>query len=202
MSAKKADHTVTDLCRVLEISTSGYYAWLKRLPSEHQQEDERLLAPIKPIFDASRQTYGSPRVHANLKELGHKVAKKRVARIMQENGLVVLPSRGWRCVTTKAGPNHGVAPNELDRDFEASRINEKWVTDVTCVLTEEGWLYLASMIDLYNRGVVGWAMSENNDTQLTLNALDMALEFIILQRGLSSIPIVVATTQPMTIVVR
>ena len=168
---------MTDLCRVMEISTSGYYAWLKRLPSEHQQEDERLLALIKPIFEASRRTYGSPRVHASLKQLGHKVAKKRVARIMHENGLVVLPSRGWRCVTTKADPSHGVAANELARDFEASRINEKWVTDVTFVPTEEGWLYLASMIDLYNREVVGWAMSENNDTQLTLNALDMALEF-------------------------
>ncbi len=136
-----------------------------------------LLTLIKPIFDASRGTYGSPRVHATLKDLGYKVAKKRVARIMQENGLVVLPSRGWRCVTTQADPSHGVVPNELDRDFEASGINEKWVTDVTFVPTDEGWLYLASMIDLYNREVVGWAMSDSNDTQLTLNALDMALEF-------------------------
>jgi len=175
--AQKAEHTVTELCRVTEISTSGFYAWLKRAPSLHQQEDEKLLKLITPIFEASRQTYGSPRVHATLKELGHKVAKKRVARIMQEAGLVVLPSRGWRCVTTKADPTHGVEPNLLDRDFEATHINEKWVTDVTFVPTDEGWLYLASMIDLYNREVVGWAMSDSNDTQLTLNALDMALEF-------------------------
>jgi transposase InsO family protein len=168
----------------MEISTSGFYAWTKRSPSLHQQEDERLLKLITSVFEASRKTYGSPRIHAVLKELGHNVAKKRVARIMQENGLVVLPSRGWRCVTTQADPSHGVAPNELDRDFEASRINEKWVTDVTFVPTDEGWLYLASMIDLYNREVVGWAMSEHNDTQLTLNALDMALEFRNPPKGL------------------
>jgi len=113
------------------ISTSGYYAWLKRSPSEHEQENQKLLKLIRSIFEASRSTYGSPRVHATLKDIGHKVAKKRVARIMQENGLVVLPSRGWRCVTTQADPSHGVEPNELNRDFEASRINEKWVTDVT-----------------------------------------------------------------------
>lgn len=86
----------------MNISISGYYAWLKRLPSEHEQQDEKLLKLIKPIFDASRSTYGSPRVHSTLKDLGYKVSKKRVARIMQENRLVVLPSRGWRCVTTQA----------------------------------------------------------------------------------------------------
>ena len=107
---------------------------------------------------------------------GIRSARNRVARIMRENGVAVLPRRGWRCVTTKADPRNSVAPNELDRDFTASTVNEKWVTDVTFVPTDEGWLYLASMIDLYNREVIGWAMGESNDTALTLSALDMALE--------------------------
>ena len=177
ISAQKANFTVSELCHALEVSTSGYYAWCKREKSQRQLEDERLLELIKSIFKASRETYGSPRIFEVHKELGHKIGKNRVTRIMKENGLIVLPRRGWRCVTTIANPHHAVAANELDRDFTASSVNEKWVTDVTFIPTDEGWLYLASMIDLYNREVVGWAMGENNDTALTLSALDMALEF-------------------------
>ncbi len=177
VSAQKAHFEITDLCHAMGVSTSGYYAWLKREPSLRQVEDEKLLELIRLIFESSRQTYGSPRIHATLQELGHKVAEKRVARIMQENGIVVRPSRAWRCVTTKSDPRNSVAANDLDRDFTATNVNEKWVTDVTFIPTEEGWLYLASMIDLYNREVVGWAMGESNDTALTLNALDMALDF-------------------------
>ena len=177
VSAQKANYSVSELCHALEVSTSGYYAWCKREKSQRHLDDERFLELIKSIFKASRETYGSPRIFEALKELGHKIGKNRVTRIMKENGLIVLPRRGWRCVTTKANPNHSVAANELDRDFSASSVNEKWVTDVTFVPTDEGWLYLASMIDLYNREVIGWAMGENNDTALTLAALDMALEF-------------------------
>jgi len=177
ISAQKAQYPITDLCNALEVSTSGYYAWCKREKSQRQVEDEAWLALIKPIFKASRETYGSPRIHATLKQLGHKIGAKRVARIMQGNGIVVRPERAWRCVTTNADPLNAVAANELDRDFIASAVNEKWVTDVTFVPTDEGWLYLASMIDLYNREVVGWAMGESNDTALTLSALDMALDF-------------------------
>lgn len=176
ISTQKAQHAITDLCSALEVSTSGYYAWCKREKSQRQVEDEAWLELIYQVFESSRQTYGSPRIHATLKELGYKIAEKRVARIMQENAIVVLPERAWRCSTTKADPNNAVATNELDRDFTATAVNEKWVTDVTFVPTDEGWLYLASMIDLYNREVVGWAMSESNDTELTLSALDMALE--------------------------
>jgi transposase InsO family protein len=92
----------------MDVSTSGYYAWLKREPSLRQVEDEKLLKLIRLIFESSRQTYGSPRIHATLQELGHKVAEKRVARIMQENGIVVRPSRAWRCVTTKSDPRNSV----------------------------------------------------------------------------------------------
>ena len=177
VAAQKAHYPVTELCSALEVSTSGYYAWSKREKSQRQVEDESWLELITSIFKSSRETYGSPRIHATLKELGHKISEKRVARIMRENGIVVGPVRAWRCITTKADPLNAVAANELDRDFTAKAVNEKWVTDVTFVPTDEGWLYLASMIDLYNREVVGWAMGESNDTTLTLKALDMALEF-------------------------
>ena len=177
VSAQKAHYPISELCNALEVSTSGYYAWCQREMSQRQVEDGVWLKRIASIFKASRETYGSPRIHATLKEQGHKIGKKRVARIMQENGIVVRPESTWRCTTTKADPRNAVAPNGLDRDFIATAVNEKWVTDVTFVRTGEGWLYLASMIDLFNREVVGWAMGENNDTVLTLNALDMALEF-------------------------
>jgi len=177
VQAQKAEFKVTDLCRVLGVSCSGFYAWLKRAPSKRKLEDEKLLGLIIQLFDASRQTYGSPRIHDALQKLGHRVAEKRVARIMQENKLFVVSSPTWRCRTTQSDPTHGVANNELNRDFSATRINEKWVTDVTFIPTDEGWLYLAAMLDLYNREVVGWAMSDSNDTKLTVKALDMALKY-------------------------
>ena len=166
---------MTDLCNALGVSTSGYYAWCKRQPCQRELDDVKLLEVIKELFKTHRQTYGSPRIHYALKDLGYEVGEKRVARLMRENGLSATPKRAWRCVTTRSNPNHVVAVNELDRDFTATEVNEKWVTDVTFVYTEEGWLYLAPMIDLYNREVVGWAMSDSNDTALTLNALNMAL---------------------------
>jgi len=177
VKAQKAQFPVTQMCRTLQVSSSGFYAWSKREKSQRHKDDERLLKLIISIFQASRKTYGSPRIHATLKQQGHNISEKRVARLMQENGIVVRPACRWRCVTTKADPRNAVAKNELNRDFSATAVNEKWVTDVTFVPTDEGWLYLASMIDLYNREVVGWAMGEHNDTALTLNALDMALEF-------------------------
>lgn len=177
VTAQKTSYSVIELCQALEVSTSGYYAWCKREKSPRQVQDEVWLELIKSIFKSSRETYGSPRIYATLKELGHQIGEKRVARIMKENSIVVGPERAWRCVTTKADPLNAVAANELDREFTATAVNEKWVTDVTFIPTDEGWLYLASMIDLYNREVVGWAMGESNDTALTLNALDMALDF-------------------------
>ena len=175
ISAQKAFFPVTDLCNTLEVSTSGYYAWCKRIPSQRKLDDNALLQVTKSIFVAHRHTYGSPRIHDALKDLGHKVGEKRVARIMRENALAVLPRRGFRCTTTKADPKNAVANNELDGDFTAHAVNKKWVTDVTFVATEQGWLHLASILDLYNREVVGWAMGDHSDTAVTLNTMDMAL---------------------------
>ena len=175
VSAQKADYSVRDLCNAMEVSTSGFYAWCRRGKSQRAQHDDAWLVRIKSIFTASRETYGSPRIHAELKALGHTISAKRVARIMRENALAALPGRIWRCVTTENDPSNAVASNGLNRVFTASSANEKWVTDVTFIPTDEGWLYLASIIDLYNREVVGWAMGDSNDTGLTLRALDMAL---------------------------
>lgn len=175
VSQQKAYYPVTVLCNVLEVSTSGYYAWCNRKPCQRELYDGQLLEVIKELFNTHRQTYGSPRIRDALKDLGHRVGENRVARIMRENKLSAYHKRAWRCVTTQTDPNNPVTENVLDRDFTATDVNEKWVTDVTFVDTDEGWLYLAPMIDLYNREVVGWAMSDSNDTALTLSALDMAL---------------------------
>lgn len=184
VSDEKACFSVNALCSVLQVSTSGYYAWCKRKTCQTKHNDAALLKIIKLIFSTSRETYGSPRVHATLLAQGHQVGKNRVARLMRENALVVRPKRGYRCSTTQADPNNAVARNKLDRDFTASNANEKWVTDVTFIPTDEGWLYLASVLDLYNREVIGWAMSAHNDEALTLGALDMALEANNPPRGL------------------
>ena len=175
VSTQKAHFSVTDLCSAVEVSTSGYYAWCKREACQRELDDAQLLEVIKELFKTYRETYGSPRIHDALKDLGYKVGKNRVARIMRENGLSAHPKRAWRCITTQSDPTHPVAENVLDRAFSATDVNEKWVTDVTYVDTDEGWLYLAPIIDLYNREVVGWAMSDTNDTELTLSALNMAL---------------------------
>ena len=176
ISVEKAHFPVNALCRVLNVSKSGYYAWCNRKPSKRTLDDAALLRVIRSVFSANRKTYGSPRVHAVLLDQGIEVGENRVARIMRENGIAVQTRRGFRCSTTQSDPNNAVVGNELDRDFTATAINEKWVTDVTFVPTNEGWLYLASILDLYNREVIGWAMSDRNDETLTLNALDMALE--------------------------
>lgn len=173
--AEKVNFPVTVMCSVLEVSTAGYYAWSKRGKSNRQLDSEELLDSIKMIHARSRGTYGSPRIQKELAKCGVHVSVNRVARLMQENDIKVQPKRGYRVSTTKSDPANQVTPNTLDRDFTATEQNQKWVTDVTYIQTDEGWLYLAAIIDLFNREIVGWGMSENNDTALTLGALDMAL---------------------------
>lgn len=176
VDAEKARWSVVRMCKMLQFSPQTYYAWTKRGKSTKELSDEQLLVQIRAAFKASRGAYGSPRVHAALKAEGVCVGRNRVARLMRENGLRVLLRRGFRCTTTVRDPSHEVAPNSLDRDFTASAPNEKWVTDVTFIPTDEGWLYLATMLDLYNREIVGWAMDDTNDQLLTKRALDMALQ--------------------------
>lgn len=174
IAAEKAFYPVEVLCEVLEVSRSGYYAWLTRKPPEHAEKDAELAADIAAVHEGSRSTYGSPRVHAELRARGKRVGRKRVERLMRERGLVARQKRRFRRTTDS---NHAlpVAPNVLDRRFETKASNQAWVTDVTYIATDEGWLYLAAILDLFSRRVVGWATSATNDRALALNALQQAL---------------------------
>jgi transposase InsO family protein len=179
IAAEKAQHHITTLCRNLRVSPSGYYAWACRPRSAHAQQDEILRVQIRASFTASRQTYGSPRVHRDLRDLGHRVSRKRVVRLMQAEHLRGRAPKRFK-VTTQSDPTATVPANLLAREFVAEAPNQRWVGDTTeCVVGERGRLYLAVLIDLYSRMVVGWAISATNDRHLTLRALESAL----LRRG-------------------
>ncbi len=165
---------MTLLCQVLDVSVSGYYTWRKRPVNPQCREDARLSAEIQQIFLDHRQVYGSPRIHAVLKTRGIHCSRKRVVRLMQHLGLSAQSKRR-RKPTTKSNPQARWAPNRLNREFEADHPNSKWVTDTKAVETAEGWLYLAVMLDLYSRMVVGWAMAETSDSELVELALRMAV---------------------------
>ena len=175
VQAEKAEFGVARLCRALRVSCAGYYEWCIRPKSTHAIEDEKLKVPINTAHsDEGRTYYGSPRVHRSLKKQGVKISRKRIVRLMQENGLLGRARRRFKCTTDS---NHGlpVATNLLARDFTASEPNQRWVGDTTELLTLTGRLYLAVIIDLYSRFVVGWALSAVNDRHVTIKALDMAL---------------------------
>jgi len=167
-------YSITLLCQALEVSVSGYYAWCQREVSEHQREDARLSAEIQQIFLEHRQVYGSPRIHAVLKARGVHCSRKRVVRLMQQLGLSAGRKRS-RKPTTKSDPRARFAPNRLNREFGAEEPNTKWVTDTKAVETAEGWLYLAVILDLFSRMVIGWSMAATEDEQLVELALRMAV---------------------------
>ena len=167
-------HAITLLCQALEVSISGYYGWRSRSVSQHSREDARLSAEIQQIFLDHRQLYGSPRIHAVLKARGFHCSRKRVVRLMQQLGLCAQLKKR-RKPTTKSDPRARFAPNRLGRDFEASQPNSKWVTDTKAVETAEGWLFLAVILDLFSRMVVGWAMAAIEDGELVSLALRMAV---------------------------
>jgi putative transposase len=170
----RKEYPVTVLCETLGVSLSGYYAWKKRPMSEHQREDHQIAAHIREVYQSYRQVYGSPRIHAELRDQGITISRKRVARVMREQGLSACRRR-HRTITTRSEPGARVAPNLLDQDFTASRPNEKWTGDITAVWTYEGWLYLAVVLDLFSRRVIGWAMAAIQDETLIETALRMAL---------------------------
>ena len=174
IEAEKARYPVRLLCRVLDVSRSGYYAARRRPESERSRRDRQLQVAVRAAHAASRRSYGSPRLHRELTAQGHAVGRHRVARLMREEGLRGRRRRRFRR-TTKANPNHPVATNELARCFHTTAPNQAWVSDISYLWTSEGWLYLAVVIDLYSRRVVGWAMGERIDQALTLRALEMAL---------------------------
>lgn len=162
------------MCRVLEVSTSGYYAWLKRARSKRVREDVVLTQRIKKIHTRSKGTYGAPRIHAQLTKEGIHVGRKRVARLMRAADIRGV-SRRRRFSTTQRQADARPAPDLVERDFSASGPNELWVADITYVSTWSGWLYLAVVLDAWSRRVVGWAMATHLRTQLVLDALAMAI---------------------------
>ena len=175
IQAEKAHYPVSGLCQLLNVARSGFYAWCRRPSSARAQQNQWLMTHIRACYQAARGRYGSPRIHQDLRTQGLQVGRHRVARLMRLHGLrSVSRRRIWR-------PQAGVAPaavaaNTLRREFTATRPNEKWAGDITYVPTRQGWLYVAVLMDLYSRRIVGWAMDEQLTTTLTLMALEMALQ--------------------------
>jgi len=174
IAEQQLNYPIKTMCRVLGVAQSGYYAWRRRAPSRQSQENTVLGERIARMYQANRQVYGSPRIHAALRAEGQQCGRKRVARLMRERGLSAKP-RTHRVRTTDSQHEHPVAPNLLNRDFTASAPNSKWVADITGVWTWEGWLYLAVVLDIFSRMVVGWAMDQHRDEALVEQAALMAL---------------------------
>jgi putative transposase len=171
--AEKGTYSVALMCRVLGVCRSGYYAFARRPKSPRCAANEQLVERILLIHARSRGSYGSPRVHAKLRAQGNHVSRKRVERLMREGGIVARRRRRFRR-TTDSNHTHGVANNVLARNFQTTQPNRVWVSDITYIPTRQGWLYLAAIIDLFSRKVVGWSMRETIDTSLVLDALHMA----------------------------
>jgi putative transposase len=183
IAAEKALYPVRLLCELLEVSRSGYYAWIDRPAPRKKIADAQLVVEIKGALVRGRGAYGSPRVHRELRAHGIHVSKKRIERLMRENGLVARQKRRF-VHTTDSRHGYPIAPNVLDRNFDVQAANQAWVGDVTYIPTGEGWLYLAVLLDLFSRRVVGWATSATNDRDLALQALEQALRTRRPKRGL------------------
>lgn len=175
MAAHEGDFAITRMCQALDVRRSSYYAWRKREPSVRAQQNQVLVEEIKHIHSDSRQTYGSPRIHAALRQKGILCGKNRVADLMRTQGIAGRKPKRRVPMTTQHRPGVVAAPNLLNQDFSVSAPNLKWVTDITYIDTAQGWLYLAPVMDLYSRMIVGWAMADHMQTTLVENALHMAL---------------------------
>ena len=175
VAAEKASHSITIMCRVLEVSRSGYHAWRQRLPGPRAVEDARLTARIRVLHKKRRQVYGSPRIWSDLVvDDGERIGRKRVERLMRQDGLSGLITKKWKATTVRV-PGVRVADDLLDRNFAAEAPNRCWVADITYLRTWEGWLYLVAVQDLYSRRIVGWAMADHLRAELVTDALQMAL---------------------------
>ncbi len=176
IAVEKADHSITMLCRCLRVTRSGFYAWQRRPESTHARDDRRLKVLVRASFEESTHRYGSPRVHEDLLEQHERVSRKRVVRLMQEDGLKARLRKRYK-LTTMSDHDQPVAANLLDRQFEAEAPNQRWVGDTTeFVIGGSGKLYLAAILDVFSRYVVGWAVSAVNDRHVTIKALEMAVK--------------------------
>lgn len=174
IEAEKANHKINTLCRVMRVPRSTFYAWRKQTPSKRQVEDAKLKPLIREIHLESRESYGAPRVHRKLRHAGISIGRHRVARLMREERLQAKQRRKFKA-TTDSNHGHATAPNLLAREFRPLAVDTVWVGDITYIWTREGWLYLAVLLDLYSRRVVGWAMGPLITKQLALDALRMAV---------------------------
>jgi putative transposase len=176
MKALAAEYTVRDLCAALQVSRSGYYGWARRQSGPRAQANRQLVEAIRVLFERSRESYGSPRMTAALRQSGQVCNHKRVERLMRQHGLRGRSKRRYRVVTTDSRHDHPIAPNRLSEAPDCTAPDQVWLTDITYVPTQEGWLYLAGVLDLFSRRIVGWAMGESLAATLTLGALEMALK--------------------------
>lgn len=175
IEAHRGEFEIVIMCRVLGVSRSGYYAWRKRPVSRREMANEALTEKIRDIHQQSDETYGSPRIHAHLADEGLKCGVNRVARLMREAELMGQPNAKFKVVTTDSQHAYPVSPNLLGQDFTTVQLNEKWLSDITYIPTDEGWLYLALVMDLHSRRIIGWAMDDNLERGLAIAALQMAL---------------------------
>ncbi len=174
INAEKARNNVGRLCKLFGISRSGFYAWRSRPVSRRAREDVVLLDHIRSEFKSSLYSYGRPRMVEELRELGFKVGHTRIGRLMRENGIVPVRTRKFKA-TTNSNHSYGFAPNLLEQNFAASKPNQKWSVDISYIQTRQGWLYLAVVLDLHSRRIVGWAVSGRMKRDLALRALQMAI---------------------------
>ena len=173
----KNQHAITTLCEALEVSPSGYYDWQEAQanPPARRLEDQRLKEQVRQIHQDSRQTYGAPRVQMHLRSQGQRHGRNRIGRLMREQGLCGRQKKRYRVVTTDSHHDQPIAPNRLADLPEASCANQIWVADITYISTAQGWVYVAAVLDLYSRRIVGWAVSQQLNTALVMMALSMAL---------------------------
>jgi putative transposase len=178
VSAERANHAVSTLCRVIGVSVSGFYAWLQAIPTiQHRAEAEaELRGHIGRIFAARRQVCGSPRIHAELRRGGRRHSRRRIERLMREMSLSARQGRWPVPRTTNSCHDHPIAPNRLDRNFTAERPDQVWLADISYIPSDEGWLYLAAIKDMATREIIGWSMADHLRTQLCIDALVMALQ--------------------------
>jgi putative transposase len=172
MREHKQEFPIKAMCRVLGVSSSGYYCWCSRPKSKRAQEDDRLLCKIESLHSESRNNYGSPKIYRRLRQQGEECNHKRVERLMRQNGIRAKRVKKFK-VTTDSRHSEAVADNILTRGFKVSRPDKVWVSDITYVWTDEGWLYLAVFVDLFSRMVVGWSMSERMTSELIVEAFVM-----------------------------
>jgi len=175
IAEQASDYPITRLCQVMQVSRRGYYDWLDRPPSARSVANTALLAQIRSLFHQYREVYGAPRIHRALLARGVPCGLNRVARLMRKHGFLPKTIRKFR-ITTDSRKSRHPAGNLLDREFAAQRPNEKWVADVTYIPTREGWLFLATVLDLYSRKIVGWSMSERLTSDLAQRALQSAID--------------------------